>query len=184
MDFDSDNAVIEKAGFCIVLCSRDEPYVLDEKADLFASKSPNLLVYAESIDLSGSIKLPGRTLGLFCQNLSLSGATNVVIDVSGANGGPKQAVAVGNGTKGDDGQAAGTVFISVESSAADLSKLQVRALGGDGAQGGATSDPKKTSKGGDGGKGGNAGEFWTVTCVHSSSSDDRKDYPVVQQQGP
>ena len=160
MDFDSDNAIIEKAGFCIVLCSRDEPYVLNENADLFASKSTNLLVYAESIELSGSIKLPGKTLALICQKLSLSGSTNVVLDVSGTNGGLKPAVAVGNGAKGDDGQAAGTIFVSVENSAADLSKLQVRAIGGDGGQGGATSDPKKISKGGDGGKGGNSGESW------------------------
>ncbi|KAL6718463.1 hypothetical protein ACLMJK_004554 [Lecanora helva] len=159
MDFDSDFAVIEKAGYCIALCSREEPYVLNDKAGIFTSKSSSFLVYAETIDLSSSIKLPGKTLGLFCQNLTLSGFPNVIIDVSGVNGSAKPAVAVGDGAKGDDGQDGGSVFISVESSIADLTKLQVKAFGGDGGQGGASSDSKKTAKGGDGGKGGNAGRL-------------------------
>jgi hypothetical protein len=184
MDLDQDFTVIEKAGFCIVLCSRDEPYPLSQDADLFTSKSANLLVYAESIEISSSIKLPRRTLGLFCQDLTLSGSEDVTIDVSGANGGPATAATVGSGRKGEDGKDAGSVYISVENPAADLTRLKVRALGGDGGPGASTSDSNKTAQGGQGGKGGSAGKLRKARPVYVRSTSARQSDVVVQQQDP
>jgi hypothetical protein len=154
MDIDSDFAVIEKADYCIALCSRDEPYTLDQQADLFVSKCTNILVYAETIALSGSIKLPGKNLSLIANNLTVTG--DVTVNVSGANGGLQPSVVVGSGAAGADGQNAGSVFVCVENSNADLGRLRVRAIGGDGGQGGATSD--SNGAGGAGGKGGDAGK--------------------------
>lgn len=187
MDFDQDFTVIEKAGFCIVLNSKEGEYLLNQDAELFTSKSSNLLVYAESININSSIKIPGRTLGLFCQTLTLtpSGSEDfIIIDVSGANGGRSTAAPVGSGSKGEDGKDAGSVYISVENAMADLSQLKVRALGGDGGIGGSTSDSDKEAQGGAGGKGGNAGKLRKAIPAYMRSTPDRKSYVIVQQQDP
>ncbi|KAL2063762.1 hypothetical protein VTL71DRAFT_5567 [Oculimacula yallundae] len=158
-DLDSDFMSIEKAGYCIHLSSKDEPYVLHQDADLFLSKSKHILVYAECIELSTSLILPGKHIALVCHELRLSGSDHVVIDVSGSNGGAQIPSPVGNGAVGEDGKDAGKVFISVEIPTKDLDRLTVRAYGGDGGQGGSTSDLAETCTAGKGGKGGVEGKI-------------------------
>lgn len=166
MGFDTEFTTIEKADHCIVLCSRDEPYILSQKSDVFLSKSKTILVYAENVQLDGSLKLPGKHIGLFCHQLQIKGTTEVTIDVSGVNGGPPAAAKpVGTGAEGGAGQTAGSVNLYVESSSADLDRLHIRALGGDGGQGGSTSDPDSEATGGKGGKGGNAGTVGDTSYI-------------------
>ena len=126
----------------------------------FNFETPALMIYAETIKLQAAlISLPGKTLGLFCNRLELTGDATT-IDVSGKAG--EQLPDNGQTVKGKQGGDGGNIIVSVEEFSDQLlnildvtSKkgLFLIAKGGQGGKGSSTSN-KPGGEGGDGGKGG------------------------------
>jgi hypothetical protein len=146
----------ERSDCTVVLSSSASPYSISQSSPLFASAKNTILIYAETIELQSSLVLHGKTIGLFCNELSIpQSVLQCTIDVSGLDGRESNPSVTDHGIRGADGLPSGSVYIYVQQPTDNWERLKVRALGGDGAAGGATSAVGKS--GGDGGKGGNAG---------------------------
>ncbi|MCJ1281790.1 hypothetical protein MMC26_001113 [Xylographa opegraphella] len=152
VNINQDFASFTKAGITVVISSQDVPVEITQTSPYLTTLSGTVLIFAENISVSSSINLPGKTLGLFCYDLQLKGTEVLTIDVSGKNGDVGVARTNDTGVSGGDGGAAGKVYVSVQGPIESLSRLRIKALGGDGGQGGATTGTGK--KGGPGGKGG------------------------------
>lgn len=78
----NDNfASFVKGDVTVILSVTDEPYNLDNN---FKFSTQFCLIYAESIEISVPLIAPGKSLGIFCQDISIQ--DNVTINVSGNNG--------------------------------------------------------------------------------------------------
>ncbi|KAF1850559.1 uncharacterized protein K460DRAFT_400616 [Cucurbitaria berberidis CBS 394.84] len=140
-----------------------------------------MMVYAEHIDIAESVTLPGRTLWLFCNKLTL-GSSMVVVDVSGksgTNGAPNATPKLEI-----NGQNGGSVYLYVETLEENLvpittlnpatgkpeyAGLYIYANGGDGGTGSTNTDASKNSgrgnNGGDPGKPGRIAVYFSdQTC--------------------
>lgn len=127
-----------------------------------------LMVYAEQIHIKSSLRLPGRTMWLFCNKLTLGGPM-ISIDVSGADG--SDGIPGADKTAQDQGQNGGSVYLYIESLGQELvlnaainsatgkteyTGLYIYANGGDGGLGSNTVDATKNN--GQRQTGGNAGD--------------------------
>lgn len=148
---DDNFARFSKGDVTVILNVTDEPYKLDNR---FNFSTQCCLIYAESIQISALLEAPGKSLGIFCQDISIQG--DVVIDVSGKDGDAGKDSTTDNAEPGGNGTNAGDVWIFVQNGVEDtLKKIQIKAFGGDGGAGGdASAADKKGGKGGDGGNGG------------------------------
>ncbi len=132
-----------------------DEFVIDENLT-FSSSS--LLIYAETIRIKSSVKIPGKILGLFCNRFIVNPTlTDVSIDVSGDNatGEAKSPAANGND--------AGAIVLCVEdiddavfpqSNSTSKTGLFLRAQGGNGGPGADSSGGGAAAQGGKGGIGG------------------------------
>jgi hypothetical protein len=137
------------------LSTTDAGEVVD--SETFGFSTTTCLIYAEKITLKGNIRIPGKTLGLFCTTLALVG--DVTIDVSGCKGIKGTTSTTAAGGDGDAGGDGGKVYLFVQDILDDevWKRLHIKAFGGDGGAGGDTSASGKTGgSGGNGGNGGNA----------------------------
>ncbi|KAJ2966140.1 hypothetical protein NQ176_g10288 [Zarea fungicola] len=121
-----------------------------------------LMIYAETVYLSGkNFQLPGKNLGIFCNQLVLS-LGEACIDVSGIKGGDSTSTA----TKATDGGDGGSIWLYVEDPMPDLAtKLHLKAFGGDGGHG-ASGKPG----GGAGGDGGTCASVGVLKCYIGSAA--------------
>ena len=148
-----DWATITTAKVTVLLSTSDQPYSI---TDSFAFETPVCLIYSEKIKLQNSLKLPGKSIGLFCNTLEI--ASGVSIDVSGTSGKTGDSSANGDGGKGGDGTGGGTVWLFVQNGTEKMLRdISIKAHGGDGGSGGDAGATGKT--GGGGGKGGNGGNL-------------------------
>ncbi|KAG8677662.1 hypothetical protein FPOAC2_03794 [Fusarium poae] len=154
----SDRAVYTVGKHTVILSISKSPEVIDAN---FAFDTESCLIYAERIEIRGSLNIPGRSIGIFCSELQLfpiSGETHCTIDVSGKNGSPPSA----NTPNTAHGEAGGNIEVFVE----DLESLQVnkfmlRSAGGNGVSGWDATQ-------GVGGKGGNGGHGGRITVVYAN----------------
>ncbi|KUM60802.1 hypothetical protein ACN42_g6327 [Penicillium freii] len=174
-----------KGDVTVILNASSTPHVLDSS---FQTNTEVCLVYAEKIEPQKLKQLPGKRLGLFCNELILT--EEVVIDVSGkcGNGGVTSTTA--NGGREEDGSNAGEVWLFVQEATKEtMQNLQIKAYGGDGGKGGDSSARKseeKTDKGkvdgdkqpfsgGDGGTAGNGAGSLNDLSSGSETVRDLKD---------
>ncbi|OGM49748.1 hypothetical protein ABOM_001776, partial [Aspergillus bombycis] len=114
------------------------------------------------IEITGNVRLPGKNLGLFCNNLLVS--QRVTVDVSGDKGKVGDNKTDNDGGIGGPGMNGGNIWIFVQDLAAgDLDNVDIYANGGDGGRGGNTS-----AKGKKGGRGGNAGNGGLIEIIVGS----------------
>ncbi|KAE8155237.1 hypothetical protein BDV25DRAFT_167697 [Aspergillus avenaceus] len=120
----------------------------------FGFDTSTCLVYAETVNLKANVRIPGKSLGLFCSKINIP--ESVTLDVSGENGKVGDQKIDADGGTGTSGKNAGDVWIFVQDfEKGNFDNLTVKAHGGDGGRGGNTSGLEKTGgKGGDGGNGG------------------------------
>lgn len=143
-----DFARIKTDEVTVISAASDVPYVIGGD---FLFETPVCLIYSEKIKLEGSIKHPGKSIGLFCSTLEVPKDTT--IDVSGEAKNPGSS----NGGRGEDGSPGGKVWVFVQEATEETMKsLRINANGGDGSSGGDSSASDKI--GGNGGNGGTGGE--------------------------
>jgi hypothetical protein len=134
-----------------------------------AFSTGSLLVYAETIRITGDLILPGKTIKIFCNRLELVNPVTI-IDVSGLSGRRKPSQGTG-AIKALDGDTGGNISICVENLLPDLignpyaptpKGLLLKANGGDGQDGMGIVDD---SDAGDAGDGGDGGLFSYMTAI-------------------
>ncbi len=131
-------------------------YLPDDFGPTIDISNKTLLIYAENVTITDDITWPGKNIGISCSSLTLQ-RSSVTIDVSGATGEGVAAVASGNGTKGNAGDDAGSIWLYVEQLTPSITTgLRLLANGGTGGDGGNTGDA--LGIGGQGGSGGKGGE--------------------------
>ena len=145
-----------------VVLNTDE-FVIDPS---LAFSTGTLLIYAERIRITSNVKLPGKTIGLFCHELMINTATGLAsIDVSGDDAGQNPQIPAVNGNP------AGTIVICVENfddanfpspDPKKKSGLYLRAAGG---KGGPGENPLGSEAAVQGGKGGDGGECIRLRCL-------------------
>lgn len=129
----------------LILDASNEVHIINEQ---FGFDTTICLVYAEKIRIEGSVRLPGKKLGLFCTEFEAW--PQAEINVSGLQGTP----GAGEGSQGGHGGAAGAVWMFVQqATASGLENIEIKAYGGDGGRGG-----NATASSGTGGNGGNGGD--------------------------
>ncbi|EEP81028.1 predicted protein [Uncinocarpus reesii 1704] len=134
-----------------VVCSSGE-YVLKTPFDFNGER---VIICAETLEIPGDIKLPGKSIDICCHTLRIGSSTRV-IDVSGNPGDPKDPETIGNGLSGSTGGDAGSIRLYVQAMDPEVAQnLKLKANGGRGGLGGNTS--AKDKSGGNGGDGGNGG---------------------------
>ncbi|KAJ5081532.1 hypothetical protein NUU61_009796 [Penicillium alfredii] len=120
----------------------------------FNFSTTTCLVYAETVEITTDLSLPGKEIGLFCNKIIVPAP--VKLDVSGKDGEVGDQKIDANGGAGHAGKDAGSVWRFVQDFPKnDLNNLEIHAWGGGGGRGGDTSALEKTGgQGGNGGKGG------------------------------
>lgn len=154
---DNTFATFVKDDFTVILSTKEEPYIIN--AETFNFQTSYVFIYAEKVEITGSIEIKGKNLGIFCSDISVKGGdkdgSEVVIDVSGRHGDTQSDNPSEDGRAGGNGEKGGDVWLFVQNGVEDtLKKLEIKAFGGDGGKGG-NAGPEK--KGGNGGNGGNGG---------------------------
>lgn len=104
---DNDYAYYRQGKMTIILST--DSYKIE---DGFRFNSDSCLIYAETIEITADVSVPGKSLGLFCQTLVVP--KTVTVDVSGAAGKPGLDSLDQDGGPGGDGEHAGHVWISVQ----------------------------------------------------------------------
>lgn len=149
---EADEYVVYHGDDALAIFSAQDSGVMLSSTLNFTEKT--LMIYAETLYLnSEKFRLPGKNLGIFCNQLVLT-MGEACVDVSGIKGGDSTSTT----TKATDGGDGGSIWLYVEDPTPDLTtKLHLKAFGGDGGHG-ASGKPG----GGAGGNGGACGRFTSL----------------------
>ncbi|KAK6333039.1 hypothetical protein TWF718_010863 [Orbilia javanica] len=154
----TDRAFYVVGDITVILNATDDGETIDET---FSSATTTCLVYSEKVNLNLQGALPqlsGHNIGIFCYELDTTPGSS--INVTGSQG----VYSLKANDPTINGQAGGTITLSVESLSSDnLANLSLITDGGDGAAGLDGSGVNRTT----GGQGGNAGNGGNITVMYS-----------------
>ncbi|KNG85207.1 hypothetical protein ANOM_008083 [Aspergillus nomiae NRRL 13137] len=149
--YPNDDHFLFRKNDTTLILDTTEKYVIGKD---FEFCTTTCLIYAEVVEITSKLEIPGKKLGLFCSKILIP--EHVKVDVSGKNGKVGDPKTSEDGGAGQPGGDAGSVWIFVQDfNSKDFEKLELNARGGNGGHGGKTVASGKTGgKGGNGGKGG------------------------------
>ncbi|KAE8153966.1 hypothetical protein BDV25DRAFT_136336 [Aspergillus avenaceus] len=151
LTFTDDYTKFQKGDITVILSAADTPVRVDTQLSFTTT---TCLIYAERVEVSAHVKLPGKVLGIFCTEMVVR--EDSIIDVSGNAGTAGMTNMSSGGVNGDNGQSGGHVRIFIQEMEHGVSEnLTIKAFGGDGGAGGDSG--AEGNAGGNGGNGGNGG---------------------------